>query len=923
MDHANGEVDQGSGVNLARDSFAAARWTLVSRVTGFARVASIAAVLGPTYFGNMFQSANVLPNITFELFAGSLLTSILVPSLVQSIDTGNSRATTRVASGFLGVVMLVLLAVAVVGAAASTLLVRLLAIGVDDPVTSAASVRSGTLLIALVMPQVVFYGVAGTCVAVQNAHGSFAFPAAAPALENLGVVATMVMFALFNGTGLAMEEVTNEHTVFLGIGATGSVALHAAAQWLGARRVGVTLMPRAGWFDDEVRHAIRASRSAMAYACCNAARLVSILAAAGSVPGGVVAFQMGMNFYHLPTALTSKPVASALVPRVARYEHTDPSLARDEYVRGRNLATFLIVPAVVAYLMLAGPLARAVSFGEMASDHGVELVTVALATLAVAMLGDGVLVVATQASYARRRGGLALSVMIVRVAVTMVGLGLSVGLFEGTTILVAMGITVSVADVVAGALLDRRLLSTWPRGGIGVRGVLARSTVAGLAMVLPAWGLTRTLYVWLGESRGAALATLAAGAVLCSIAYFDVHRALGSAEWRGALDAFRRPKPPQHVPAAASAPRTGAPFQPGGATALPRRRRGPLIILGAVASVVLALAVGPAMSIAPPMFVLAPIVAIALFGAIVARPVLGAYIWIGTTPLIVGIDRGDLIPLLRPNEAVLLLVVGAVATRGALNALRRRSIVGRLNRLDATIIALALLSSVIPLLWLAARGHVITLDDLLYALTFTKYLALYAVVRVSVRTPAQVRTCLWLSLGAACVVAIVAILQALQLFGVPRLLEAHYAPFDEQRRLYNMRGSSTIASAIGAADVMTFNLAIALAWMFKQRTHHVILLGVAALLCFGTLAAGQFSGALALVLGVVATGAITGRLGKTYLGSLPTLGAAALALRPVIQRRLGGFDSAHGIPPSWVARLENLRTFFWPELFRDFNFLLG
>jgi len=36
----------------AGDSIAVATWTIVSRVTGVAKFAAIAAVLGPTYFGN-------------------------------------------------------------------------------------------------------------------------------------------------------------------------------------------------------------------------------------------------------------------------------------------------------------------------------------------------------------------------------------------------------------------------------------------------------------------------------------------------------------------------------------------------------------------------------------------------------------------------------------------------------------------------------------------------------------------------------------------------------------------------------------------------------------------------------------------------------------------------------------------------------
>ena len=92
----------GSGSDLATpegavgDSLSVAIWTFISRFTGVLRGITIAAVLGATYFANTYQFTNSLPNLIFYgLLAGSLFSSLLVPALVEHVDSGDKRAAAR------------------------------------------------------------------------------------------------------------------------------------------------------------------------------------------------------------------------------------------------------------------------------------------------------------------------------------------------------------------------------------------------------------------------------------------------------------------------------------------------------------------------------------------------------------------------------------------------------------------------------------------------------------------------------------------------------------------------------------------------------------------------------------------------------------------------------------------------------------
>src|ERR1700750_343209 len=99
--------------SAAGDSMIVAAWTMLSRVTGLLRFAVAGAVLGPTFFGNTYQFTNSLPNLVYYGFlAGSLFSSLLVPALVRHIDSGDRRASERVAGGFLGMTLVALVLIA-------------------------------------------------------------------------------------------------------------------------------------------------------------------------------------------------------------------------------------------------------------------------------------------------------------------------------------------------------------------------------------------------------------------------------------------------------------------------------------------------------------------------------------------------------------------------------------------------------------------------------------------------------------------------------------------------------------------------------------------------------------------------------------------------------------------------------------------
>jgi len=321
-----------------------------------------------------------------------------------------------------------------------------------------------------------------------------------------------------------------------------------------------------------------------------------------------------------------------------------------------------------------------------------------------------------------------------------------------------------------------------------------------------------------------------------------------------------------------------------------------------------------------PVQALFGLLALALGACVWKWPVLAAYLAIGLTPLTVGLSIGSVLPLVRPNEAIDLFAGATLGVR-YLTGLRTGQLPRfRLNQVEAAMVAMAVANSVVPLLWMSVRQQAITANDLLYALVMWKLLGLYVIVRAAVRTDLEVRRCLWLSVAVAVVVALVAIMQSLSVLGVPQLL-SHYYSYAAAGPAGG-RASSTLGLPAATADLLIFNLAIVAGLWTRYRGHRLILAAAGGLFVAGVLAAGEFSSAIGLVVGVVGIAIV---LRSPRILAIVALAAAAGAylVRPVISQRLSGFQTGSGLPVSWTGRLYNLETYFWPKLFSDWNFVLG
>jgi peptidoglycan biosynthesis protein MviN/MurJ (putative lipid II flippase) len=180
-------------------------------------------------------------------------------------------------------------------------------------------------------------------------------------------------------------------------------------------------------------------------------------------------------------------------------------------------------------MLLAGPIARAVSFGAMASSDGRELLTVAVSSLGFAVVGGVAMTVGTYALYARGDARTPFVAALLRTVVVL--LGIVVGLRVPVVVwpLLTIGLTISVAELVGGAWMAWRLRRDLPAGDERLLRPILRALAIAAVTIAPAVVLGRSLPGHL-PSEGNGQVTMLAVTFLALALYVWGHRLARSEE---------------------------------------------------------------------------------------------------------------------------------------------------------------------------------------------------------------------------------------------------------------------------------------------------------------------------------------------------------------------------------------------------------
>lgn len=299
------------------------------------------------------------------------------------------------------------------------------------------------------------------------------------------------------------------------------------------------------------------------------------------------------------------------------------------------------------------------------------------------------------------------------------------------------------------------------------------------------------------------------------------------------------------------------------------------------------------------------------------RPALACGLLMLLVPLTTGLARGSAIPLLKPSEAmVAVVVVGAVVNRLPRPGGRQ------LTWLDLAMVGFAAVGVVIPTLVLLFTRTPADLTTWRTVLAPAQLLVVYLLFSRTAFTESELRLLLGLSLLGAAIVGLVAVAELIDLPGLRSTIGLYYPSVPRPAWETTYRPDSLVGhySAVGGICLFGFILAAALSSARPRLLPSPVLALMMLANAVGIVASQTFAPFLLLPLAAAGMVAATRRVTGEMVATAGALGAGLLLLWPSVSGRvatqglLSSGQLSLVIPESMRTRMRFWNEFIVPAL---------
>lgn len=317
-----------------------------------------------------------------------------------------------------------------------------------------------------------------------------------------------------------------------------------------------------------------------------------------------------------------------------------------------------------------------------------------------------------------------------------------------------------------------------------------------------------------------------------------------------------------------------------------------------------------------PLIAAGTVACVALWLLTVRRPALGFCLLVLAIPLTAGMPRGSIVPLLRVNEVLLVVVAAGLVVHGLP---RRRRLV--FSGLDLAVLSFCLGGVLIPTAVILLESSSADMDAWLQVVAPIQYLLVYLVFSRLPLTQTELRWLINLTLLSSVIVAIVAVAELADLPGVRSVIANYYPPPPaatvQVGTVYRPTSLLGHFSAVGGFAVLNLTLALALAAARVPGFSGLWLGFVMALNGVALLATATVAPLIALPVMVLIVLAYTRHVPWQLSFAPPALVGAVVVFWSSVQGRIQEqlvVGSGPALPESMQVRLRYWQDYFVPAL---------
>jgi peptidoglycan biosynthesis protein MviN/MurJ (putative lipid II flippase) len=389
--------------------------TVLARLVGFGRQVVFAHTVGTTCLGTAYTTANMVPNIIYDIVLGGALSSVVVPVLagpagtadISGMEGTDGTEARRIASALLTWTVLLLVPVsAALALAAHPIVSALLSGATGCPHGPLAGV--GARMLIVFAPQVLLYGLAVVLYGILQSHRRFGAPALAPLLSSLVVIGAYAGFGEVGGGYVnRLGELPPLAEYLLSGGTTLGVLALVATAVVPAWRIGVRARPTLQFPPGVGRRVRRLALAGVAALVAQDASVAAVIVLANhfGADGALVVYGFAWAVFVVPYAVLAVPIATSAFPELST--HT-----ADTGDVGRGAGFDLTAAASTRAVMVASWLGAAVLVGardpiarvfEPRYPATASVLALALAAFAPGLIGYGLSANLSRVLYARHR----------------------------------------------------------------------------------------------------------------------------------------------------------------------------------------------------------------------------------------------------------------------------------------------------------------------------------------------------------------------------------------------------------------------------------------------------------------------------------------------------------------------------------------